>query len=341
MRKPGWKAANIAFLFVAACVTPAQAEPETFRISLDTGPNHLRNITVSAFIKELRARTEGKLSVVLFHSGQVAKGRDTPKALYWGLIDMSVTAIPHLARYVPDANVYSLPVFYGLPVEVTRRAIAGPLGTEINLQLEDKLQVRVLRPYVELGYTVTFTTDQKVHNTADHSGLKLRSPGGAAAVARIRLLGASPIALPFGDVPLALSQGALDGINSTFETVRSGKLWDSGLSYAYADQGEVLFYVPMISKKFWDRSPQDVRDAIIEAWGAAAANVGAFSEQRQADARREFEAGGGQVVDADAAELTKSRDAMLPDLNRLAVELNIDPDLIALAMAAVEQGPMQ
>jgi TRAP-type C4-dicarboxylate transport system substrate-binding protein len=68
------------------------ASAETrFRISVDTGPNHVRNITLRSFMDRLAEATGGELVGELFESGQLYAARDEPRAVARGDIEMSVT----------------------------------------------------------------------------------------------------------------------------------------------------------------------------------------------------------------------------------------------------------
>lgn len=318
-------------LLLLSALPALAAEPQIFRISLDTGPNHLRNHVVERFAESLRAAAGGRLDVQVFHSGQLGKGRDVPKALIWGSAHMGVPVMQHLARYVPDANLFGLPVFYGAGSDAVWRLAETSANARIIQTVERKLRVKVLVPYLELGETTLFTS-HPVRSPADYAGLKIRSIGGAAVPVRLRRLGANPVTLPFADVPLALGQGALDGIISTYESVRSGQLWQVGLNHAFEDRGEAVLYAPMVGLETWRALPPDLRRAVQSAWAEAAADSRALSARRQASAREAFIAAGGAVARADAAQLAALRRRIRADAAELLRELHMSPALLSAAL---------
>ena len=70
----------------------------------------------------------------------------------------------------------------------------------------------------------------------------------------------------WADVPLALSQGTIDALQSSDETIRSGKMWDAGLKHAFADGGVYLHYIPMVAKPSWDKLGPALQKTVAEAW---------------------------------------------------------------------------
>src|SRR5690606_35645971 len=148
------------------------------------------------------------------------------KALMWGDVDMAMPTPLYVARFEPAANVTSLPMFYGQPPEIMQQVLDGPLSTALARRVEARLPVKVLSPSFDLGYVQVFSTDRPLRQSEDLRGLKIRVPSGAATIRMLRLQGANPVAIPWSDVPLGLSQGNIDAVATTFETLYSGALWD-------------------------------------------------------------------------------------------------------------------
>lgn len=191
--------ASLAFTAAGALsvpVTQAGTHPQEIRISLDTGPNHLRTHVVHDFAGRLEAELPNRFKVRLFDSGQLYSDRDVIKALMWGDIDLALPTALHVARYEPAANVTSLPMFYSQPRETLHQVLDGPLGAAVAEYVEARLPIKVLAPSLDLGYIHVFSTNRPLTSPADLSGLKVRVPGGAAALRMFRLQGASPVAIP-------------------------------------------------------------------------------------------------------------------------------------------------
>ena len=252
----------------ALAVGPAGAADYTIEISLETGPNHVRNMSVVQLAKELEEASGGRLEVKVFHGASKYKGTNVPTALAQGALDMGLPGTWHMGKAVPSFNMPGLPMFYGRPREEQYKVWDGEVGTALNKQLEDKLGVKVIGRWIDLGFGQMFFTDTAVKSHSDLKGLKMRAPGGAANLARYDSFEATAVKIAWPDVPQALQRNTVDGVLTTFESVRSAKLWDSGLKHAYEDNQAFFQYVPVMSKKAWDSLPEDIQTLIVETWEA-------------------------------------------------------------------------
>ena len=148
-----------------------------------------------------------------------------------------------------------------------------------------------------------FTTTKKIVVPSDMDGLKMRVPGGAATLSRYEALGAVPVVISISDVPQALQRGTVDGIWSTQESVRSSKLFDSGIKYGFEDRQAFLQYVPMISRKAWDSYPPDLQDLIQTTWNDLVSEARKKALGLQEEARQSNADNGIETVDPDPEDM--------------------------------------
>ncbi|HEY1412590.1 MAG TPA: TRAP transporter substrate-binding protein DctP, partial [Rhodopila sp.] len=215
----------------APFIRTAKADPIKLRVSVDTTPSHGRTISIADFLKKLEAASQGAIAPQLFDSGQLFPDRDVIKALVLGQVEMAAPGTWLVSAYVPEADMAQLPLFYGQPVDVTHRAIDGIPGDMVNEQVSKKLRVKIPGRWIDLGFTNWYSTRKPLQTLADLKGLKIRNSGGFAQPWRARFFGAVPNMTAWPDVPLALSQGTFDALQSTDESCASAKLWDAGLHY--------------------------------------------------------------------------------------------------------------
>jgi TRAP-type transport system periplasmic protein len=325
----------VAAALSALVAAPAAAEEIPFRISLNTGPNHVRNISLEAFFAALAERTEGQLDVQVFPSSQLFAGPDVPRALAQGAIEMGVPIITYLSSVVPNAGLLDLPMFFGRTIEDIHTVMDGEIGAELNAQIEEVVGVHVIGPYLDLGHGTIFTTKRELNSLADLDGLTLRVPGSPASRVRYDSLGVQSVAIGFADVPIALSQGSIDGLMTTHETIRSAQLWESGLKYAIDTQGTFLMYVPMIGLDTWNSFDPELQQIITDTWAETVGGARALAAERQASARAEAEANGVRVVQAAPEELAAFREALLAAQDQIVKDTRMDADLVERASRAL------
>ncbi len=331
--------AGIGIAFDLHRPSPSQPAPVILVASLDTAPSHFRNGVVRRFGQRLAELSDGGLLLEIYEAGQLMSDRDVGKALAWGLIDFAMPADSKVARFEPNASLLSLPAFYGRPPEIAYAVTDGPLGGAVRAAIEETLNVRVLAPLLDLGFTATYATERPLRGSADYVGLKLRYPGGVGPALLFAELGAVPVAVPFPDVPLALSQGSLDALQSTHETMRSARLWDAGIKHCLEDNANLIQYVPMVSNAALRRLRADQQALLFTAWRQLAEPSRALAQRIQAEARADLASAG-----VHCRALPHSRDPALRqrlnDASRtVAAKIGMDVDLLEGALVALAQRP--
>lgn len=323
-----------AAVAVLTMLEGARAEDRfKLRASVDTSMTHGRTIALADYLKKLEDRSGGRIETQLFHSGQLFRDRDVMKALRQGAVEMAMPGTWVLTGFVPDADVFQLPSFFGQPLEVDYRATDGRIGARLNDTFEKSLQVKIVGLWLPLGYQNTYTTSRPLHSFEDLSGLKIRNSGGAGQGIRARFFNAQPNVTAWPDVPLALSQGTFDGLSSTDESLASAKLWESGVKYGFADHEFVGFYVPMVSTTFYRKLPADLQTLMVDIWNENIATWRRQMDEAQTEARRTLETNGISFSSPPEGKVAEIRGRMMQSEDAAATELRISAAMRDLVKA--------
>lgn len=315
-----------------------QARGETalkIRCSLDTAPSHPRNIAIVDYLGKLKDATGGMVDNEVFASGQLYPDLQVSKALLQGQVDMAAPGLWTQTGIVPDCDFCQLPVFYGRDAAATEHASDGAAGKIITGQLESKLRVHVLGPWIDLGFQNWYTTKTPLKSAADLKGLKIRSPGGVGISWRIAFFGGIPNTTAWPNVPLALSQGTFDGFVSTNESCASAKLWEAGVKYSYQDHQYFGQYVPMFSGSFWSKVTPDVQKIMTDLWTTNISTYRQNALRKQEEARKIMESHGVEFTDPSEAVIDQARKAMQADVGTLIKEAKLSQDVVKAAEASV------
>lgn len=316
----------------APFIRTARADPIAMRVSLDTSPSHGRTISIADFLKKLEAASQGAIAPRLFDSGQLFSDRDVIKALVLGQVEMAAPGTWLVSAYVPDADMTQLPVFYGQPIDVTHRAIDGVPGDLVNQQIGKKLRVSIPGRWIDLGFTNWYSTRKPLTGLDDLKGLKIRNSGGFAQPWRAQFFGAVPNMTAWPDVPLALSQGTFDALQSTNESCASAKLWDSGLRFGLVDHQTMGDYIPMLSEAFWFNLTPALKSLVTDLW---AANIGTYRANlatAQTKAEAALQDHGVKLAAVAPQELIDQRGRMMAEQDKVAREMKISPDILSRIM---------
>lgn len=317
-------------LLCALAAGPALAQ-ERLRISLDTNPNHVRNQNTERFVAELKKRAGDRIQAEIFPSAQLYRDRDVPRALRQGSVEMGVPGLWQLDGLVPDTAITALPMFYGVEPELIHRLVDGRFGQALNRHIEDRLRVKVLGRNFDLGYNHFYGAGRQITRYEDLQGLKIRSPGGSANAARIRVLGGNAVLIPWPDLPLAMNQGVVDGLITTHESSYTAKLWDAGMTSSFEDRQYFGQYMPMVSQVFWNRLSPELRQVMTEAWEAVVDNERREAAEAQAKAREVLASNGVRITEPTAEAVAEARRKLMAAQDGIAADLKIDRQLIEIA----------
>ena len=320
----------------APFIRTARADPFHMRVSVDTSPSHGRTLSIADFLNKLQAASQGAIAPRLFDSGQLFADRDVIKALVLGQVEMAAPGTWLVSAYIPEADLAQLPLFYGQPIETTLRAIDGVPGDLVNRQVSQTLRVTIPGRWIDLGFTNWYSTRRPLHRLADLRGLKIRNSGGSAQPWRARFFGAVPITTAWPDVPLALSQGTFDALQSTDESCASAKLWDAGLHFGLIDHQSLGAYIPMISGTFWATLTPALKVLVTDLWTANIGTYRANLATAQDHAAQELKQNRIRLTTVAPEELAEQRKRMLGEQDKVARQMRIAPDFLARINAAVE-----
>ncbi|RJQ58859.1 MAG: hypothetical protein C4530_10040 [Desulfobacteraceae bacterium] len=336
MARQLWKMAVLAIILVGLAM-PVSAEVIKFKISLDTTMNHPRNEGMVKFIELVKERSKGQLEPELFHSAQLYKDTHVCKALSLGTVEMAAPGIWQLESYDPNASITSLPMFYGQSSEKTEKLVDGEWGKRVSESLGKKIGVKIPGGWYELGYNHHFFIKKDVRKLEDFKGIKIRYFGSAVNAERIKALGGSPMMISWADVPMALVQGTVDGLETTMKSADSSKLDEAGVKYALKDYFMTAYYVPMISLKFWEKLSKDHQKVILDAWQAHYMEQRKMARKMQDDAEGIMKKRSGlNIYEPDQATLAAWRKHIMPSQDPFIQKLGLDAELVSMAKKELE-----
>ncbi|MCK9364287.1 MAG: TRAP transporter substrate-binding protein DctP [Syntrophales bacterium] len=323
--------AVFAFVLAVMIGYPAFAAEKVieFKISVDSNENHHRNKGLHLFIDLLTKNSHGRLKPLFFHSAQLYKDKDIPKALKMGTVDMGLPGIWQLEGVASSTAITALPMFYGLPEKVTKDLVDGEAGGMINRDIEKKMGVKVLGKWAYHGYLDTGTRSKAIKDWKDFSGLKIRHPGGAANAIRMETFGASPILIPWPDLPMAMVQGTADGCLTTLKSFESAKLWDTGLKFITKDHEYYLHNIPVVSMIFWNKLPKDLQKIMMDTWEEHIEKAREIVDNEQRNAETILKKNGVQIYDPPEADLMKWREKAMTAQASIVKELKLDTSLVS------------
>lgn len=332
----------IAFLLAVTFLVPsklmAQSKVFEFKISVDSNENHHRNKGLHVFMDLLTKNSKGQLKPLFFHSAQLYKDKDLPKALKMGSVEMGLPGIWQLEGFVPSTAITALPIFYGLPDKLTKELVDKEVGELISQDIEKRLGVKVLGKWAYHGYLDTGVKTRPIKHWTDFKGLKIRHHGGAANAMRLEAFGASPILIPWPDLPMAMVQGTADGCVTTIKSFESAKLWETGLKYITKDKQYYLHNIPLVSLIFWNKLPKELQKVMTDTWEQHISRAREITDEEQRKAAEILKTNGVTIIEPSDKELLEWRNQAMKVNDAIVKELKLDKELVNRIAKIVEEG---
>jgi len=242
----------------------ATAQEFKFRFSADSATT---NIKVQAFQKwaDLAAKkSDGRISIRVYPSAQLYNDVNVIPAVGSGTVDMGAPPSGLLTAVVPEAAVFELPSMWGISYDQYRQMLRGDLGQALSKRFEERLGVKVLG-YYNMGAWVWGTNRKSslIQTPADFQNQKIRVVGNPLVEQTFKALGAQPVQMAWPEVPTALLQGVIDGLETTMSGLDSVKGWELVGNLTYANY-KYTPYVVIMNLRAWNKLPADLQQVMLD-----------------------------------------------------------------------------
>ena len=254
-------AAGGAASSLLAFSTPSRAAAaKEFRLGLITPAGHSWNRAALAFGDSLKKATDGRLSVTVFHSGQLGNESAMMQQLQSGALDMGWIQAAELGSRVASVAAINAPYLVR-----STTAVASLVRTPEALKLLDVLPRET--GTIGLGWGITgmrvvFAT-KPIATPADLKGMKLRINPTPVYRDFYQLLGAAPTPIPTPAVFDAMSNGQVDGLEADIEFSWNQR-FDRVSKVLMPMNALFMPFAPLVSGRIWQTLDAKDKELIRE-----------------------------------------------------------------------------
>ena len=165
-----------------------------------------------------------------------------------------------------------------------------------------------------------FFTNKPVRKPDDLKGLRIRTPPAPIWQESIRALGATPVAMAFGEMYPGLQQKAIDGVELVYNNIPGGRFYEV-LKYANETRHIMLINFEVVSAKWFDTLPQEYQQSLIEECDKAGEETSQRILQLEGEVKQQLKGRGMTVVeDVDLAAFRKAGEKAYEALKLTDVE---------------------
>tara|TARA_R110000787_G_scaffold137458_10_gene250503 strand:+ start:43059 stop:44069 length:1011 start_codon:yes stop_codon:yes gene_type:complete len=297
------------------------ASAKTLRFSHTDNPGGSRQAAAELFAEKVKEYTEGRHTVRIYPSGQLANDPKAVEQLQLGGIDFTVTATGTYATHLKSLNLTAMPFLVdsyeqGWALYDSSNWLQGEFA-----KLPEK-GFRILSTW-EAGFR-SFTTKEPLNSPADAVGKKMRVYPNDMIRWTMEAIGFNPVVLPVTEVYLAIQQGTVIGQENPVDTIKSLRFYEVAKNITLTRH--VYSPLPLaVAENTWKEFSDADKAAVTKAAQEAAAFSRNLVRDSEASQLKEMEAAGATVTvpvigpfrDAVAKVYAAARDVYGADVDKI------------------------
>ena len=290
--------AATALSLLSGAATAAE-EWRGWNIHVEGYPN---TIAMDKFAELLAAKTDGEVTLQMFHGGTLGSQPDAIEQVRLGGLEIGNFNLGPVGPIAAEANVVSLPfIFKDVPHMF--RVLEGEGGKMIADGM------------------ATNNADKPINVPADVSGMKVRVMNNDLYSGMISQLGGNPSPMAFAEVYQALKTGVVDGAENNWPSYESTGHFEVAGYYSLS-QHLIIPECLCINTDVYNGLSDELKAAVTEAAVESAELQRELWAEREAASRTKVEAAG--IVTNEVADKTPFQEAMAPVYDAYLSE---NPDL--------------
>ena len=259
-----FKKTLIAVLLVLVLSAVCYGAEKKYVLKFNTvaGPQQPEVKAIEVFGETVKTLSSGKITVQVFHSGQLGNQQTQMTGVMRGTIDMTFLDPNTLSQFDKSVGVFGAAYLFR-DMDHMYKVMLGPIGSGYFEKTAKDLNVRPLDVWY-LGTRQLNLRDRAVMRPEDMKGVKLRMPNSALWIAMGKALGANPTPLGFGEVYMALQTGVVDGQDNPLPTDEAQKFYEV-TKYIIMTNHQLGMLWPSINENLWKEMPEQYRTWILKA----------------------------------------------------------------------------
>ncbi|QTL02953.1 TRAP transporter substrate-binding protein [Aquabacter sp. L1I39] len=258
-------ALSAATLFTAV---PALAQQKTvLKLGWTTSDGAQDPYAVGArdFKKAVEEASGGRIEVQLFPNRQLGDEKAMLDGMRLGTVDAGIITNAVVAQIEPSFQVVDLPFLFANEAQA-QKVLDGPVGQKLAAKLETK-GIKLLA-FMEGGFRDMINNVRPVETPADVKGVKYRVMQNPVFIGMFSSLGGNAVPMAWGETFTAVQQGAIDGLEIPLAVIEQNKYFEV-TKYLSLTNHTYSAIDLVISKRVFDRLPEDLRKAVLSAAASA------------------------------------------------------------------------
>ena len=245
----------------AVLATSGLAADYTLKFSHVVSPNTPKGKAADFFEKRLEELSGGKIDVQVYPSSQLYNDSAVLKALTLDSVQMAAPSFSKFGKIVPQLALFDLPFLFN-DLDHLHRVQDSQVGKKLKGLVTAKGFVAL--SFWDNGFKQLSSSKKALINPEDAAGQKFRIMSSKVLEAQFKAVDANPQMMPFSEVYSGLQQGVIDAAENPISNIWTKKFHEVQKYLTVSNHG-YLGYLVVVSKKFWESLPSDLRKNVAQA----------------------------------------------------------------------------
>ncbi len=266
-------------LSAALIVSMSFAADYVIKFSHVVSPDTPKGKAADYFAKRVEELSHGKIKVEVYPNAQLGGDKAVLRKMKFNAVQMAAPSFSKFTGLVPQLGLFDLPFLFKDENHL-HKVLDGKVGQKLRDMVTKKGYVALA--YWDNGFKEMTDSKRPLIKPEDCKGLKFRVMSSKVLIEQFKALGAIPVVLPFSEVYSALQQGVVDGQENTISNIYTKKFYEVQRYMTLTNHG-YLGYLVVMSKKFWNKLPNDMKKVVLQAMKEATAKERVWAKELNDD----------------------------------------------------------
>lgn len=267
-----------------------------------------RHVMLEKVAQLVAERTNGAVEFQLFPQGQLGSQREMTEGVQLGTLEATVAPAAFLGGFNPAVSILDIPFLLPQDDQAAQKIRGGAFGDALCGTFSTRgVECVGLWP----NGRKNFTSNKPLTGMEEFKGQKFRVMDSNILIEQFNALGASAIALPFGELYTALQTGVVDGQENPLDTIQRMKFYEVQKYLVLSDHG-AMEDVILFNPTFWSSLPAEHQKVITDTFNEVIPELIAHKAMSVAAALEEIKKSPIEITTLSDEQKAAFREAMYP-----------------------------
>lgn len=262
-----FKSIILALIVAILLSSMAHAAQKSYVLKLSTQLNDTSPMVKGFYqlAETIKTKSGGRLVIEVFPSAQMGSDEDVIEQALMGVNVAVLTDGGRMGNYVKEFGIIGM-AYFADSYEDILKIVKSDTFDRWEKQLVDE-GIRILS-FNWYDGPRHFLTNTPINSPADLKGLRIRTPGAPAWSESIAALGATPIAMPWGEAYSAIQSKAIDGCEVQDTSLMGARTFEVTKYRAKTSHFQLVNGL-IVGEAWFTQLPEDLQQLLVAETKAA------------------------------------------------------------------------